>query len=162
MKKTCFKCNLVKPLEDFYKHPQMPDGRVNKCKDCNKIENKINWNKNREEKREYDFYRHRHSIQRIFNHKYSMIKTRCLKLRKDGRVYGSVFGKKFLSKEEWLKWCYDEKNYKNFINLYNEWVKSGFERKLTPSIDRINNKLSYTTKNMQWLTQSQNSSKKSK
>jgi hypothetical protein len=34
--KKCFKCNIEKPLNDFYKHPQMPDGHVNKCKICNK------------------------------------------------------------------------------------------------------------------------------
>lgn len=34
--KKCFKCQQEKPLIDFYKHPQMPDGHVNKCKFCNK------------------------------------------------------------------------------------------------------------------------------
>ena len=33
--KTCFKCNLVKPVEEFYRHPSMLGGRVNKCKSCN-------------------------------------------------------------------------------------------------------------------------------
>ena len=34
--KDCFKCGERKPLTHFYKHPKMKDGRVNKCKDCNK------------------------------------------------------------------------------------------------------------------------------
>jgi hypothetical protein len=41
MQKQCFKCKEVKVLEMFYKHPYMPDGHVNKCKECNKIDNKI-------------------------------------------------------------------------------------------------------------------------
>lgn len=41
--KKCFKCNLEKKLDDFYKHPQMPDGRVNKCKECNKNDVRENY-----------------------------------------------------------------------------------------------------------------------
>ena len=52
--KECFKCKAVRPLEEFYKHPTMPDGHVNKCKECNKNDVTANRNKNIEKIRAYD------------------------------------------------------------------------------------------------------------
>ena len=36
--KNCFKCNTTKDIDDFYEHPQMGDGHLNKCKDCTKAD----------------------------------------------------------------------------------------------------------------------------
>lgn len=52
--KTCFKCGDNKPLSDFYKHKQMPDGRVNKCKECNKNDVRANRRVRIEHYRSYD------------------------------------------------------------------------------------------------------------
>ena len=32
--KTCFKCERVLPISEFYAHPRMGDGHSGKCKEC--------------------------------------------------------------------------------------------------------------------------------
>jgi len=49
--KVCFKCGEAKDLTDFYRHPQMKDGFLGKCKECTKKD--INDNK----KKNIEYYR---------------------------------------------------------------------------------------------------------
>ena len=65
-----------------------------------------------------------------------------------------------LNYEQYCVWVKD--NIDTFDLLYEQWAKSGFDRRLTPSIDRIDNSEGYIASNMRWVTLSENSSKGSK
>lgn len=43
--KKCFKCNKFKPMDSFYAHAGMSDGRLNKCIECAKSDSIERFNK---------------------------------------------------------------------------------------------------------------------
>lgn len=52
--KRCFKCAQELSPQDFYRHPKMKDGRLNKCKKCTKLDVTNHRQNNLEKTREYD------------------------------------------------------------------------------------------------------------
>lgn len=64
-------------------------------------------------------------------------------------------GLDLLQKEEFYDWSLNDSS---FNNLYEDWVASGYSRKLSPSIDRLDTSKGYTADNIRWITQSDNSS----
>ena len=52
--KRCFKCGTEKPLDAFYAHPMMADGRLGKCIDCTRVDVRRHRVANVEKVRAYD------------------------------------------------------------------------------------------------------------
>lgn len=62
------------------------------------------------------------------------------------------------TKQEFKEWCLKQAN---FNTLFSNWIKSGFEKNLYPSVDRIFDNESYTFGNMQMMTYEENHLKQS-
>lgn len=63
-------------------------------------------------------------------------------------------GLKVLPREDFYKWS--DRN-PSFLRLFEEWKASGYDRKLCPSVNRIDSRKGYEIPNMEWITHSENS-----
>lgn len=106
----------------------------NKCQNC--------WHK----------FKKKNSPHFYLRFKYSEIKKRCTNPREliknpnyknKLNIDINTFYKLFINNEQYL-------------NLYKKWQDSGFQYKLSPSIDRIDNNLPYQLGNLQFITHSEN------
>lgn len=99
-----------------------------------------------------------------YTHKYERTKAgklmrlyRNMKSRVEGVQWMKAHlyaGKSLLSKDEFYEWALGSNE---FHRLYREWVESDYDRKLAPSVDRVDSALGYEIGNMQWVTHSENS-----
>lgn len=63
-------------------------------------------------------------------------------------------GKSILDRDIFYEWAFNSEKFKE---LYSQYVFSGFDRKLAPSVDRIDSSKGYELTNMEWVTHSENS-----
>lgn len=85
---------------------------------------------------------------------YRNMQSRVLGIQKrEAKFY---LGLPLLPREEFYHWSL---NNSPFLALHAAWLASGRDRRLSPSVDRLDVFSGYTLDNMQWITHSENSGK---
>ncbi len=136
--KKCFKCGIVKSINEFYRHKEMKDGYLNKCKECTKKDSKSNLKTSSKHPESYD--KTEKGVIRV------MYKTQ----KRNSKLRGHACPE--YTKQEFAQWLY--KN--GFKKLYDNWEKSGYKKSLKPSVDRIDDFKGYSFQNIRLVTDKEN------
>lgn len=130
--KICSLCKMEKPMSCFYRDNRSKTKTMSRCKEC---ESK-------------DDLKYKRSRAGKINQLYSSMKDRYKK-----NVNGYI--NEICTKDEFFELIKKS----DFDLIYENWKNNNYEHKLSPSVDRINNKLGYTLENIQIITKSENSTK---
>lgn len=127
--KICFKCGVKKDLSEYYKHPKMSDGYLNKCKTCTKKDTKLRtdiliqnseWKKKELERHRKKYHRLGYKEKIKLNtetKKISMIKYKEKYPEKYKAKIKSQRIKKHTKTNHLHHWSYNEKHYTDVIEL---------------------------------------------
>lgn len=133
--KTCMKCGALKPIEEFYAHPKMSDGRLNKCKVCTRSDSQKNLKRVGSA---YDFSKK--GFMRV------IYKTQ----KRNQMIRGH--GDMTYTKEQLSEWMINN----GFDEMYERWEISGFQKDIKPSVDRIDSTIGYSMENIRLITWKEN------
>lgn len=141
--KTCSTCLQTKCLSEF---PPRKHGRI--CKPCKNLKQK----QYRQENDNLCTKVYEKTVKGYIMRTYRNMLSRVTGVQKQkAHLYK---GKPILAKDEFYHWSLTDAD---FLRLFRDWEASGYEHKLSPSIDRIDSDDGYCLGNIRWITQSMNS-----
>lgn len=147
--RVCSGCRLSYPLNTFDRSRTSTGGRMWRCRACRNAHQRVvrqtrggDQISKRYEKTPNGF------LMRAYRNMTSRV-TGVQKQR--AHLYA---GLPQLSREEFYQWA---KGNSDFWHLFRLWVASGYNQKLTPSVNRIDPDQGYLLGNIEWLTHSLNS-----
>ena len=129
--KKCLKCGELKSINEFGNHKKNKDKLRCECKVCNN-------------KRAKDYL---HTKNGLINLIYLSQKESSKRRSHNSPTY---------TKQELKDWLFSQEL---FNKLFNDWKKSGFEKMLSPSVDRKNDYKGYSFDNIQLMTWNENKNK---
>ena len=88
---------------------------------------------------------------------YRNMKSRVRGIQKGDKSYWR--DKELVDKVAFYEWA---ENHPRFIELYEEYINSGYVRNLAPSVDRLDSSIGYTFSNMEWVSSRENCARSAK
>jgi len=146
--KECIRCGNSYPINEFRKQKETKDGHANQCRLClneiQRIKRKANGN--------VITHKYEKTPKGFLMREYRNMQSRVLGVQKQkAHLY---LGLTLLNRDLFYEWA---NNQLQFHALFDMWTASGYDRKLTPTVDRIDSSKGYELSNMEWVTHSENS-----
>jgi hypothetical protein len=146
--KTCIRCGIEQSIDEFRKQKETKDGHANQCRLClneiQRIKRKGNGNE--------ITHKYEKTIKGFLMREYRNMESRVTGVQKQkAHLY---LGLPLLDRDQFYSWALCQRP---FHVLFAIWEESMYERKLTPTVDRIDSSKGYEIGNMEWVTHSENS-----
>lgn len=139
--RNCIKCSETKPVSAFYSNEKS-------CRECRNAAQRDR----RMATGNSDTFKYEKSKKGFLMRAYRNMKSRVTGVQR--AKFHLYEGKRLLPKGQFYEWAI---NNAVFHSLFDAWEASGYDRKLTPSVDRIDSDRGYWLWNMEWVTHSENS-----
>lgn len=148
LEKVCNECLLIKPLTAFKKIKERKSGYGAVCKICISNKQKVS----RERCDDKYTKKYEKTKKGFLVRLYRNMKSRIEGIQKT--KFHLYQGKELLSKEAFYAWALSNQT---FHSLFTEYEESNYQRRLAPSVDRINSDEGYSLSNMEFIPMWMNS-----